>query len=304
MLRYSNNKRDQGTVKLNNCLEDWHLQINCLNDKHTAEHYLQQVNGFIWYNHISAVNDITSKKIQGYILHLSQKNRPNTTHNHYFAIRSFCNYCCDNQYLSYNPALKIKLPRIIVNPPVYLEKEQIKILLIWSKRLGYYYEIKTAISTGMRENELRFLRWENIDFDLGIIRIVSTIQDPTKNRKSRSIPLLKDLADDLIIFREKSGYVFPGKKKDRPRSLRSWTMILGKVREKYNCFTDHQTWHVLRHTFATQLLRQPNGPGIHLVSEWLGHSNIQTTLDYYGNLVPEKYDPRIEVLKNLYESED
>jgi integrase len=46
----------------------------------------------------------------------------------------------------------------------------------------------------------------------------------------------------------------------------------------------HFRFHDLRHTHATQLLRQ----GVHpkIVSERLGHSNISITLDTYSHVLP------------------
>ena len=47
---------------------------------------------------------------------------------------------------------------------------------------------------------------------------------------------------------------------------------------------EHFRFHDLRHTHATQLLRQ----GVHpkIVSERLGHSNIGITLDTYSHVLP------------------
>lgn len=50
----------------------------------------------------------------------------------------------------------------------------------------------------------------------------------------------------------------------------------------------HIRFHDLRHSHATQLLRQ----GIHpkVVSERLGHSNIAITLDVYSHVLPDMQD--------------
>ncbi len=45
------------------------------------------------------------------------------------------------------------------------------------------------------------------------------------------------------------------------------------------------TFHHLRHTYATDLIRK--GTGWEIVSHLLGHSSIQTTLDIYGHLTVE-----------------
>ncbi len=44
--------------------------------------------------------------------------------------------------------------------------------------------------------------------------------------------------------------------------------------------------HRLRHTYASVLLTELGVP-ITKVSKWLGHSNIDTTVDRYGHLLPD-----------------
>lgn len=53
-------------------------------------------------------------------------------------------------------------------------------------------------------------------------------------------------------------------------------------------------FHDLRHTHATQLLKQ----GVHpkIVSERLGHSNISITLDTYSHVLPGMQESAIEAL--------
>jgi integrase len=53
-------------------------------------------------------------------------------------------------------------------------------------------------------------------------------------------------------------------------------------------------FHDLRHTHATQLLRQ----GVHpkIVSERLGHSNIGITLDTYSHVLPGMQEDAAKLL--------
>ncbi len=56
-------------------------------------------------------------------------------------------------------------------------------------------------------------------------------------------------------------------------------------------------FHDLRHTHATQLLKQ----GVHpkIVSERLGHSNIAITLDTYSHVLPGMQEQAIAALTPL-----
>jgi len=51
--------------------------------------------------------------------------------------------------------------------------------------------------------------------------------------------------------------------------------IIGRLRY---CISFHFTWHQLRHTFATELVR--NNFDIYNISRILGHSKIDTTKIY------------------------
>ena len=57
---------------------------------------------------------------------------------------------------------------------------------------------------------------------------------------------------------------------------------------------DHFRFHDLRHSHATQLLRQ----GVHpkIVSERLGHSNIGITLDTYSHVLPGMQEDAVNLL--------
>ena len=54
-----------------------------------------------------------------------------------------------------------------------------------------------------------------------------------------------------------------------------------KAKEKGLEIRSHIYCHMFRHSRATHLYR--NGMALPLVSEWLGHVNINTTRDYYAN---------------------
>ena len=59
--------------------------------------------------------------------------------------------------------------------------------------------------------------------------------------------------------------------------------------------------HSLRHTHATFLLQ--NGVPINYVSEQLGHSTPQTTVNVYGHVLPRINNQAMELFKNLKKSQ-
>jgi site-specific recombinase XerD len=78
--------------------------------------------------------------------------------------------------------------------------------------------------------------------------------------------LKKELPNNTYLFPTKNGNKLLKKNIDR---------ILNKLRY---CLTFSFTWHQLRHTFATELVR--NNFDIYNISQILGHSSIDTTKIY------------------------
>jgi integrase len=160
-----------------------------------------------------------------------------------------------------------------------------------------------AVYTGMRQGELLGLRWSDIDFEKGVLRIQQTLSHDGKELRAhaktktsiRSLAISPETISALkkqrkMILQEK---MFLGNEYRNydlvvctslgtpviPRHINKvWFHFLSKV------MVPKITFHDLRHTHASLLLKQ----GIHpkIVSERLGHSSIQMTLDTYTHLLP------------------
>ncbi len=60
---------------------------------------------------------------------------------------------------------------------------------------------------------------------------------------------------------------------------------------------DGFTFHDLRHTHATLLLKK--GVLIKVISERLGHSKIQLTLDVYSHVMPDMQESAVKALDSM-----
>lgn len=135
--------------------------------------------------------------------------------------------------------------------------------------------LETFYSTGMRLSELTGLRWEDIDFAAGLVRVLG------KRRKERILPLGGPARQALQAYRAagpqgRTGPVFRNLKGGAltPRSVER---LVGK----YLALSGSRPGlspHSLRHSFATHLL--DNGADLRSVQELLGHANLQTTQIY------------------------
>ena len=131
--------------------------------------------------------------------------------------------------------------------------------------------IKLLLLTGCRAGEIVGLRWSEVGAD--------KLHLEDSKTGARTVWLSKDAIELLKNLRERrpsdSLYVFP-----HSGGKQSWYLLLLEfwiiLRRKLN-MRDVRL-HDLRHSFATQAVRQ--GIGIPVVSKLLGHRKIEMTMRY------------------------
>ena len=202
-----------------------------------------------------------------------------------------------------NPAAGIPLPKVPKDEVQIPTQQQVEDVLDLFKeyRPVLYPLVKLIVYTGTRRGEAAGLRWENVDLVNGRIRIKEQLvegkggrvhlADSTKSGEMRQIDL--DPATVAMLEEHRAeqdrqiaagmtnnGIVFTDKNGDfiKPRLLLDWV-------SKFSRQTGAQfKVHDLRHLHASVLLQ--NKVPITTVSKRLGHSSIQTTLNYYSHLLP------------------
>jgi Site-specific recombinase XerD len=152
-----------------------------------------------------------------------------------------------------------------------------------------------SLFTGIRIGELCSLKWRDVSFDEGVLKISKTIrriennenQDsktimvidkPKSDCSIRNIPLSQFLLSQMIPAKENAGeedYILSGcNRYVEPRccQYRFKKFIKAAGIEDIN-------FHVLRHTFATRCVEL--GIDVKTLSQILGHSNVNVTLNRY-----------------------
>lgn len=143
------------------------------------------------------------------------------------------------------------------------------------------------LNTGIRASELLDLELDDVQVDGAKARLIIR---HGKGGKYREIPLapqvLSHLRNYLKVRPDASeANIFLGKR----GPLRT-TDALNKILKKYGRRVGIEKKihpHLLRHQFATELLRN-KGADIVLVSEILGHENLNTTMIYTRPTAEEK----------------
>jgi integrase len=205
-----------------------------------------------------------------------------------------------------NVAVFVKAPRPAKREMRYLDPQQAEALLEAARedRLEALYVL--AIRTGMRQGELLGLSWQDVDLETGALQVRRTlastkggvaVYNPPKSGRGRSLELSEKTVEALRRHRaaqneerlglgslwEDHGLVFadPWGKPIRRWTLdrRSFVPLLERAG-----LADAVTFHGLRHTFATTMLKG----GVHakVVSEMLGHADVALTLNVYSHVLP------------------
>lgn len=171
--------------------------------------------------------------------------------------------------------------------------------------------------TGLRISEALALKWKDVNLDLNIITITHVIAkirnpkgdkpkhiyvdtDGTKTYSSeRSIPL-SDIA--LLILQglwknqDPNYYVFTedGVTISNHSNV---TRTLNLMQKNANCKIKKSGLHSLRHTFGSYLILK--GVDIKTVSELLGHSSIEITLNIYVHIINAQKASAIKLFNNV-----
>lgn len=172
---------------------------------------------------------------------------------------------------------------------------------------------KTAILlclyTGLRLGELCALKWSDIDCEHRLIKVSSTVQRlpaaegsaktvlletaPKSEFSRREIPLSSAAMEMLARFEGRGEYVFGGSRPVEPRTMQNHFKRL--VRE---LGMPDKNFHMLRHTFATNCIE--GGTDVKSLSEILGHSDVQITLNRYVHPSMDTKRRHIDALSVFY----
>lgn len=256
----------------------------------TARSYGQDIADFLLFLKMSNVKKEEVKKETILEYRLEQTIRglqANSIKRSLSALKHFYLYLHQHKGVENNPFEIVTSPKKEKKLPSFLsEKEIIEFLNSNKERTDDLHFRDQAIlelmyASGLRCQETIDLKINDINFDERTIRIKG------KGEKERIVPFsiyAKDAIDEyskksriyLLKDKKDEGYLFLNSRGEK-LSERGLEKIVDNCAKKAG-FTLKVHPHMLRHTFATELLN--NGCDLRTIQEFLGHSSIQTTSIY------------------------
>ncbi|MFH0846336.1 MAG: site-specific tyrosine recombinase/integron integrase [Patescibacteria group bacterium] len=269
-----------------------HLEIEKGRSLKTVENYDRYLTRFLKYLESDSPSAVTDENLRKYRLWLNRQESgikeetlKKRTQNYYLiALRGFLKYLVRRDIKSLAPE-RIELAKVSERSLDLISGDELKRLLNAPKGdelkdLRDKAVLELLFSTGLRVSELCAL---NSDIDLNKdemsvrgkgdkVRVVF-ISDNSKKSIQKYLKNRKDMGEALFISLSKQSE----KKKDNRLTPRSVERLVKHYAIKAG-ITKKVTPHIIRHSFATDLLQ--NGADLRSVQMMLGHADISTTQIY------------------------
>ena len=227
----------------------------------------------------------------------------------------------ERKLIANNPAAMAKPPKLLDSKEIeILSMEEARLILRGMRGHALYSMIVVLLGTGMRRGELLALRWRDVSFNAGTIRVERAVEQTkaglrikaTKTRYSKRTidvgpSILAELwkhrtsqaeqrlklglgganADDLVFGDFEAGL-------RRPSTI---TGQWGKARKALKL--PKVSLHAFRHTHASQLIASGTMDPL-AISRRLGHASVAITFDIYGHLMANKGGAAAEVVEAAF----
>ena len=260
------------------------------------------------------LESLNRSEIRQYEVYLLDEKecKASTVNQHLSVLSGFCQFLIKSGHLKANPVKLVARPKMEKRLPEffrqdamegyfketerYASEEYLNQFLelsesayrkeIYQKRLSRLI-ISLLFSLGLRRSELIGLHISDIDFARKTVHVVG------KGNKSREIPMLESLGDEISLYLKAVNALVEGE-----RSASELLLITYNGHELYPAYVDRvvkkelgdstafagrKSPHVLRHSIATGLLNE--GAELNSIKEMLGHSSLAATQVYTHNSI-------------------
>lgn len=240
----------------------------------TQEVYVQAIRQIAKHYH-QPPDQLSEEQIRQYFLHLTQVRCVSRSHAtiSLCALKFFFERTLQRQW----PVFALARPRPERKLPTVLSRQEVHRLLDCIEPPLFRTYFTTVYACGLRREEARLLRVEDIDGARGLVHIRG------KGAKDRWVPLPQALLPKLREFwktHRTRPWLFPqpgSLAQPRPISRRALQDAFAAARDRC-ALPKHPKIHTLRHCYGTHLLEA--GVNLRLIQANLGHRSPKTTALY------------------------
>lgn len=242
--------------------------------KHTVKQYAFLVSKFLQFVNMDPKN-VKREDIEAYKKHLVTV-KGYSRNSQYLCMKAVSLFF---RYKGINIPSNLNPPKRSMKLPNYLTESETSRLIKAAKEHGKIFPMLMVLSyTGIRVGELCSLNVNDVDLYENIIHVRGG-----KGDKDRIVIMSDDCSSALRAYMEERGRMNAATSAlfVSSRGTRYDTSTVERAIRKISAeagIPKKVTPHVLRHTFATTLLR--NGGDIRFIQQILGHASISTTQIY------------------------
>ncbi len=256
-------------------LDEFLLEMETSNkSRNTIVNYRSDIKNFLDKNP-SGIENLTVETLREHLGGLSHKTST-TRARHISSLKKFLDWCYKKDFIKDNPIIKIEREKHKnKNPLKTVDKNEINEIIssIDAGNIKYKLIFTLMLEAGLKVYEVLNLEYENIEAETSTVFVTSGYRRRIPLFSSESIRLFKLYTD---IFNIKKGFLFKGgEKQDKTLSYQALNKFWRKSCAKVNADVK---LHQVRDCYAKDLVDR--GINICIISEMLGHKNLQTTVKY------------------------
>ena len=262
-------------------------QAKLRRSKHTLNRHQRILSYSINHLTLRSVNDVPDLSEDDVLTFISSVQ--NSKDGYLNTVRLFCRFLYEQRYIDRNVEYVIgrnNYPKREKLPSIY-NADEIKCIeetVDQSSAIGKrdYAMLLLATRLGLRCSDIAGLTFENLDWDQDLICLIQF-----KTKKVIELPLLSDVGEAIINYMKYGRPVsdlrqvfLTASTPYRPVTRLIINAAVSKTIKASGVDIKGRKFgpHAMRHTLASQLLN--NGTSLPVISETLGHSDTQTTMNY------------------------
>ena len=252
----------------------------------SQESYRRDLHKFaLWCqrNHLHELGTVDTQHLRGFAANEARQGlSPRSIQRRLSALRKLFGFMTEQGLIKTNPAIDLRAPRVRRKLPRTLDPDQVLKLLdlpgdapldVRDRAL-----LELCYSSGLRVSELAAVRWDRLDLDQGLLRVIG------KGDKERIVPVGRHAIQALLAWRLLQDEL-PGDPPDLVfTTLKNNAMTVRAIQKRFDLRARQQGLgqsvhpHQLRHSFASHILESSGD--LRAVQELLGHANLSTTQIY------------------------